>query len=65
MKKRFKMVRKSGNVYILRWDVEGSIFGPVWQVVAGFVADDRTLKSCKEIVDKFNECEEHSKLRNK
>ena len=55
MKKRFKMIKKNGKVYLLQWVTEGKLFGPDWDLIASF--GEQHIERCKQIVKLLNECD--------
>lgn len=57
MRKRFKMLAKSGKLYILRWTVESKVFDPDWDAIADFVENEFNRERCKKIVKLMNECD--------
>lgn len=60
MKKRFKLLNRSGKVYILHWSADGKLFGPDWGSVATFDDKDSNLERCKTIIRLMNECDKHT-----
>ncbi|TGG34961.1 hypothetical protein [Duncaniella freteri] len=60
MKKRFKLLNRSGKVHILHWAADGKLFGPDWEAVATFDDKDSNLERCKTIIWLMNECDKHT-----
>lgn len=65
MKKRFKLRKKSGKIFILRWQSEGVLFGPQWEGIITFDNVDNNIDRCKAIVRLMNECDQHTNYPNK
>lgn len=57
MKKRFKLLNRSGKVFIMRWTVDGKLFGPDWEAIATFNNSAPNLERCKTIIRLMNECD--------
>ena len=55
MKKRFKMMKKNGKVYLLQWVAEGKLFGPGWDMITSF--GEQHAERCKQIIKLLNECD--------
>lgn len=60
MKKRYKMLCRSGKVLILHWETDGKLFGPDWEVIAKFDDNDQNQQRCKTIIRLMNECDKHT-----
>lgn len=61
MKKRYKLLVRSGKVHILHWVTDGALFGPDWESVATFDDVDSNLERCKRIIQIMNECDKYTK----
>lgn len=60
MKKRFKMLNRANKIYILRWTVDGKLFGPDWEEIATFDNQASNVERCKTIIRLLNECDKHT-----
>lgn len=60
MKKRFKLLNRAGKVFIMRWTVDGKLFGPDWEAVATFDSNAPNLERCKKIIRLMNECDKQN-----
>ena len=60
MKKQYKLLNKNGTIYLLRWAVNGVLFGPRWESIAGFGNPNGNIERCKTIVRLMNECDKHT-----
>lgn len=60
MKKRFKLLNQKGKILILRWDVDGKLFGPDWECVASFENVEANQERVKTIIRLMNECDKHT-----
>ena len=57
MKKRYKVLAKSGSIFILHWVTDGVLFGPEWSSIAKFANNASNLERCKNIIRLMNECD--------
>lgn len=64
MKKRFKLLNQKGKILILKWEVEGRLFGPDWDCIAAFENVDGNLDRVKTIIRLMNECDKHTEQNN-
>ena len=64
MKKRFKLLNQNGRILILRWDIDGKLFGPDWECVASFDNVDSNLERVKKIIGLMNECDNFKEQSN-
>lgn len=55
MKKRFKMIKRNGRVYLLQWVSEGKLFGPGWEQMTSF--GEHHAQECKQIIKLLNQCD--------
>ncbi len=53
MKKKFKMLVRHGNIYIIKY--EAGLFGPDWSSIAKF--SEKCKPECQRIVALLNECD--------
>lgn len=60
MKKRFDLLNRAGKVYIMRWTVDGKLFGPDWEAIATFDNTPSNLERCKSIIRLMNECDKQN-----
>lgn len=60
MKKRYKILNRSGTIHILHWVVDGKLFGPGWETVATFGDTASNIERCKTIIRLMNECDKHT-----
>lgn len=64
MKKRFKLLNRKGKILILRWDVDGRLFGPDWECIASFENVESNQERVKTIIRLMNECDKHTEQNN-
>lgn len=64
MKKRFKLLNQKGKILILRWDVDGRLFGPDWECIASFENVESNQERVKTIIRLMNECDKHTEQNN-
>lgn len=64
MKKRFKLLTDRGRVHILKWVVDGKLFGPDWDSIANFEDNTLNKQRCKTIIKLLNECDTQNHLDN-
>lgn len=60
MKKIFKRTCRMGKIHILRWTVDGKLFGPEWDTIAQFDDNGPNSERCTRIVRLLNECDRHT-----
>ena len=64
MKKRFKLLNRKGKILILRWDVDGRLFGPDWECIASFENVESNQERVKTIIRLMNECDKNTEQNN-
>lgn len=60
MRKKFKLLTDQNKIFILKWEVDGRLFGPDWNCIATFDNVDNNLERARSIIRLMNKCDNHS-----